>query len=236
MPDLSSLHRLHEIDSELYDLRQEAAALDTGQEHTAKIEQIAQENKGVIEKAIEMTREVKDRELQEKTYADRLTDLNRRMYDGSLVSPKDVANAESEIETLKDLTEKNDERLMQLYDEAPSALAEDEAVKSRVAELEQKRVAKKAEALERHGVIKAEFDRLVAGRATAAKEVDSDVMEKYEEVRKQTGGIGLAVITDVQTCQQCGMIVPERTLELIQHGRIIQCEGCHRILFESTRE
>ena len=45
MPDLSSLHRLHEIDSNLYDLRQEAAALDTGREHTAKIEQIAQENK-----------------------------------------------------------------------------------------------------------------------------------------------------------------------------------------------
>ena len=236
MPDLSSLHRLHEIDSELYDLRQEAAALDTGQEHTAKIEQIAEENKGVSAKAIEINREVKDRELKEKTFADRLADLNKKMYDGSLVSPKDVANAESEIETLKDLTEQNDERLMQLYEEGPSALAEDEAVKSRVAELEQKRVAKKAEAMERHGVIKAEFDRLVVGRTAAAKEVDSDVMEKYEEVRKQTGGTGLAVITDVLTCQQCGMIVPERALEMIHNGRINQCEGCHRILFERTQE
>ena len=236
MPDLAGLRRLHEIDSALYGLRQEAAALDTGQEDMARIAEVAEEYKGIGAKATELTREVKDRELQERAFADKLTDLNKRMYDGSLVSAKDVANAENEIETLKVLTEKNDERLMQLYEETPTALAEDEAVKSRVAELEQKRLAKKAEALDRHAEIKAEFDRLRASRPALANELDPDVLEKYEEVRKQIGGVGLAEISDVLTCRQCGMIVPERTLEMIQGGRIIQCEGCHRILFENTQE
>lgn len=236
MPDLSGLYRLHEIDSELYDLRHEAAALDTGQQERAKIEQVAQENIGVSTQATELTREVKDRELQEKTFTARLSDLNKRMYDGSLISPKDISNAENELETLKELTEKNDERLMQLYEEVPPVLEAADEVKARVAELEQKVLSKKAEAVERHSEIKAEFDRLVAGRAAVAQEVEPDVMEKYNEVRKQTGGIGLAEITDVLTCSQCGMIVPERSLELIQGGRIHQCEGCHRILYESTKE
>ncbi|MCH8978203.1 MAG: hypothetical protein IH945_03040 [Armatimonadetes bacterium] len=236
MPDLSSLYRLHEIDSALYSLRQEAAALDIGKADVAKIAEVAEEYKGIGGRATELTREVKDREQQEKAFADRLASLNKRMYDGSLVSPKDIANAESEIETLKTLTEKNDERLMELYDEAPPVLKEAEDVKDRMTELEQHLSATKAQALERHGEIKAEFDRLVAGRSAAAKEVDPDVIDKYEEVRKQIGGVGLAEVSDVQTCGQCGMIIPERTLEMIQAGRIIQCEGCHRILFESTNE
>lgn len=236
MPDLAGLYRLHEIDSALHGLRQEAAALDTGKEDVAKIAEVAEEYKGVGAKATELTCEVRDRELQEKEFADRLADLNKRMYDGSLVSPKDVANAENEIEKLKMLTEKNDERLMQLYDEAPPALKEAEEVKARMQVLEEHLSATKAQALERHAEIKAEFDRLKAGRPTLAKELDPDVLEKYEEVRKQIGGIGLARISDVQTCGQCGMVIPERTLEMIHKGRIIQCEGCHRILFESTHE
>ena len=236
MPDLSSLYRLHEIDSALYGLRQEAAALDTGQNDMAKIAEVAEEYKGIGGKATELTHEVKDREQQEKTFADRLTDLNKRMYDGSLVSAKDVANAENEIETLKTLTEKNDERLMQLYDEAPPVLEQAEEVKERMQELERHLSATKAEALKRHAEIKAEFERLKSGRPALAKELDPDVLEKYEEVRKQIGGVGLAEVSDIQTCGQCGMIVPERTFEMIQGGRIIQCEGCHRILFENTQE
>ncbi len=236
MPDLSGLYRLHEIDSALYGLRQEAAALDIGREDMAKIAEVAEEYRGVGAKATELTREVKDRELQEKEFADKMTDLNKRMYDGSLVSAKDVANAENEIETLKMLTEKNDERLMQLYDEAPPVLKEAEEVKARMKELEQHLSATKAEALERHAEIKAQFERLKAGRPALAKDLDPDVLEKYEEVRKQIGGVGLAEISDVQTCGQCGMVIPERTLEMIHGGRIIQCEGCHRILFENTQE
>ena len=236
MPDLSGLYRLHEIDSALYGLRQEAAALDTGKDDMARIEEVAEEYKGIDAKATELTLELKNRELQEKAFADKLTNLNKRMYDGSLVSAKDVANAENEIETIKILTEKNDERLMQLFDEAPPVLKEAEEVKARIQELEQHLSAKKAQALERHAEIKAEFERLKAGRPALAKEVDPDVLEKYDEVRKQLGGVGLAEISDVQTCGQCGIVVPERALEMIQGGRIIQCEGCHRILFENTHE
>lgn len=234
MSELYSLYKLHKVDSALHSLRQEAAALDTGQEEEKEARRLAKAYEDVGGRAKALTAEQRDIELQQKSTYEKIAGYNKKLYDGSVVSPKEIENIEKEIAMLKALTDKQDTRLLELLEEAPPVVAEAEGVKAQIDALQATIKQKRAKAVERHAAIKVEFDALKAQRPEAAREVDKDLLAKYEEVRKRTGDVGMADVTEESECSQCGMHVPLKQSEFLDSDRIVQCEGCHRILFKAV--
>jgi predicted nucleic acid-binding Zn-ribbon protein len=234
MSELYGLYKLHKVDSALHSLRLEAAALDTGQDEGRELKSAAKDYDEVGGRAKHLTTEIKDRELQQKSFAAKIEGFNKKLYDGSVVSPREVENIEKEIAMLRDLTERNDERLLALYDEAPPVVKEAEAAKARVDALQHSIKQKRDKALERHAAIKSEFDALKHQRPAIAKSVDADLLQKYEEVRKRTGDVAMADVNEDGACSQCGMHVPTKQSQMLDEDRLVLCEGCHRILFKAV--
>jgi predicted nucleic acid-binding Zn-ribbon protein len=234
MSELYSLYKLHKVDSALHSLRQEAAGLDTGQEEDRELKELAKVYEDVGGRARALVNEQRDLELQQKSLAEKVAGFNKKLYDGSIVSPKEIENIEKEIKMLKALSDKHDTRLLELFEEAPPVVAEADKVKSQIDELERKKKEKRDKAVQRHNEIKAEFDALRQKRPEVAKEVPKDLREKYEEVRKKSGDVAMADVTDDQACSQCGMHVPRKQSEFLDSDRIVFCEGCHRILFKAV--
>ena len=231
MSDLHSLYKLHMIDEALHSLRQQAAKLDTGREEERQKKALEEENATVGGRAKELATEKRDREGKQKSFEDRLTALDKTLYDGSLVSPKEVANIEKEIVMFKELSEKNDERLLELYDEEPPALKQAEDIQARLQKAVDTVKAKRAEAIRLHSEMKVEFDSLRKERPDCASQVDSDLLEVYEDIRKHTKDVGMAIVTEGETCDRCGVSIPEKTMEILKSDRLITCEDCRRILF-----
>jgi predicted nucleic acid-binding Zn-ribbon protein len=234
MSELYSLYKLHKIDSALHSLRQEAAALDTGQQEEEAAKRLSKAHEEVGARAKALTAEQRDIELQQKSTYEKIAGYNKKLYDGSIVSPKEIENIEKEIAMLKALTDKQDERLLELLEEAPPIVAEAEADKAQIDALKEKVKQKRTKAMERHAAIKVEFDALRAQRPAIAREVEKGLLDMYEEVRKRTGGVGMADVTEDSECSQCGMHVPLKQSEFLDSDRIVQCEGCHRILFKAV--
>ena len=137
---------------------------------------------------------------------------------------------------LKGLVERNDERLLELYEEAPGAASAAESAQGQIDALNAKIAEKRARAVERHAEIKKEFEALRTQRPALVREVDKDLFERYEEVRKRTGGTGMAEVTEAGRCSHCGMTVPERQSKMLDDDRLVLCEGCQRILFKVVPE
>lgn len=234
MSSLYDLFKLHRVDAALFSLKQEAAGLDTGQEEQKLIKAEEAASKEVLGRAKALTHEMKDLELQQKGYQEKIKGFEKKLYDGSVVSPKEVENLEKEIAMLRTLTENLDERLLQLFEEAPLAVKDAEGAQSRIDALTARIAEKRERAVARHAEIKAEFETLRSQRPALAKEVEKDLYGKYEEVRKRTGGTGMAEVTEDNRCSHCGMHVPERQSQMLNDDRLVQCEGCHRILFKAV--
>jgi uncharacterized protein len=68
-------------------------------------------------------------------------------------------------------------------------------------------------------------------RATAAKEVESTLLKKYEVVRKKRSPAFVAV-TGQGTCSGCRMNIPPRLFhQLLQSKGIDTCPSCQRLIF-----
>lgn len=236
MSALYTLFKLHKVDSALYSLKQEAAGLDLGQEEQAEIKRLTGESAGVLGHAKEVSQEIRDLELRQKGHAEKIKGFEKKLYDGSVASPREIENIEKEIAMLKELSDKGDERLLELYEESPTATGEAQSAQKQIDNLNAAIARKREAAVARHAEIKVEFDKLRASRPALAREVEADLLTRYEDVRKRTGGTGMAEVTEDMRCSMCGMTVPERQSKMLNQDRLVFCEGCQRILFKVVPE
>ena len=228
---LQRLWKLHEIDAGLVEVRKRAAALDPGRTIMAELKALEAEHAEKAEAAKALTGELTDMELKQKGIDEKLKKIDKELYGGKIMNPREVEAYEKEVVMLKRQRSELDAKILELWELAPPATkaAEDiqakiEAKKSKLGEF-QKQVLKEQERL------KSEFARLNSMRAPAASGIDPGTMARYEAIRQKQGGIGMTKIAAQNTCEMCGMKLPIKSVELAKEGRLVTCEACHRILY-----
>lgn len=236
MPELLDLYQLHKIDEAIHSLRQQAATLDTGQEELKHVKVLTQEFSEVSAVAKKLAGEQRDLELQQKGFEEKLERLDKKLFDGSIVSPKEIGNIKTEIDSVKSFVDKNDERLLELFDEGPPAQKIADEVQAKLKTAEETVSAKKADAIRLHAEFKVEFDQLKTTRPDVSLKVEDDLLEMYNDIRKHTGDVGMAIVTDAPACDRCGVTVSEKTIELLRMDKLITCEDCRRILIQLEPE
>lgn len=229
--ELSRLWKLHQIDAAIADVRNRAIHLDVGQKIQAEIDKIAAEDADVGAKARALAAELKDLELANKSIEDKLKTIDKTLYGGSVVSPREVQNYEKEIVVLKGKQATNDERILELWDLVPPAKEAADKITARLEDAKKRLAERKKTALAEKTAIEAEYARLNALRPDAAKGISSSLLVRYEDIRKRHGGIGMAQVSKKNTCTGCGTLQPERTLAGLKDDKVITCETCHRILY-----
>jgi predicted nucleic acid-binding Zn-ribbon protein len=226
---LIALYRLHEVDAELGRLRAEAGSLDTGAAE-------AQEAKRIVEASApasalrDLHAEQNRLETEQGTLAQKAGRLEAALLDGSLHSQKDRDAAEAELAQVRARISANDDRLLQILEEEPAAALAAKEESERAAGLEAASAAKMRAAKARHAEIKRTYDPLLARRSEAAAAVPDRLLRIYEPIRAKLGS-GMADVTAEKRCGACGMLVPEKSLDMVRRDELVQCESCRRILF-----
>ncbi len=86
------------------------------------------------------------------------------------------------------------------------------------------------EAVEELTSIVAELEAKRAERETVVPDVEPDVLELYEDLRKQKKGIGVAALVD-GVCQGCHEQLSAMELDKVKRVEgVRRCEHCRRIL------
>ncbi len=233
---IDALLGLHRIDAELYSLKKRAEALDGGKSIAQEIEGLKAELEEAHQKAKTLSSELTDKEVQQQSFKEKIDSLNKRMFDGSINTPREIENTEKEIENLKELSSKNDDRLLELYELAPPAVEAEKEVKEKLEAKEAELQNLKENSAAMLAEIKSNFAQLIKERPEAAKGIDAGSMSLYEAARKKTGGIGMAEVDDDGYCSVCGVTVPERSKALIREDKVSTCEECKCVLFVMVPE
>lgn len=231
-PELQRLWKLAQVDRLVHDIRSRAAALDVGQKLQQELKALEAAEAERSAEARQFGSELADLELAQKGIDDKLKKIDREMYGGKVVNSREVENLEKEIAGLKRQREKQDERILELWELVPPAKSRAEEAQKQVAakraQLEERR--KKA-AIEKQ-TLESEFKRLSASRPEIAKAVGNPtLLARYEGIRQRMHGIGMAQVTRQGSCSECGTMQPERTLQTLKDDKLATCDSCHRILY-----
>ena len=232
MPDTSlyELFRLHKLDARLLEIKNRAGALDAGKAILKEIARIKEEEKAVREEPARLQTVIKDLELRAGTNRDKAKSLDKELYSGKVVNPKEVATMEGEIARLKALADQEETESLEMMELIPAAEEAAKKVNVGLARLAKQYEAKKQSDTAEMGALQDEYKRLVPIRAEQAKNVPRLLLEQYERIRAKLGGVGMGEVVN-GVCDACGTIVPTKTQQALGEDKVLTCEDCHRILF-----
>ena len=174
--------------------------------------------------------EAAEREL--KVTEDRVVQVNRRLYGGTVTASRELQAMSEDVDGLK-------KRASELEDKALGLMEEREPFDTEVASLDAKLAeltGRQRDALERLGVAESEVDASIASltsqRPGAVAAVPQALLTPYDRLRSRLGGVAVARLVGGR-CDGCHLSLPAMELDRIRHqsaGSLETCEQCGRIL------
>ena len=231
--DMARLLTLQEIDTVIDRLSARGDVLESGGELAAARNQADAAERALGELRLHLDVVGRDQSKLEHEI-DSLTQKaaaeEKRLYDGSVVNAKELGSIQHEIENLKRRrSDREDEMLglMEVREELERRAAEAQATSDGLREQVE---AVGGEAVEELTSIVSELEAKRAERETVVPDVEPDVLELYEDLRKQKKGIGVAALVD-GVCQGCHEQLSAMELDKVKRVEgVRRCEHCRRIL------
>jgi predicted nucleic acid-binding Zn-ribbon protein len=229
--DLRNLWKLHLIDASLHEIRQRAAALDPGRKLQSEIAALTAEHDSKAGAAKALSGEQTDLELQQKAIDEKLKKIDKELYGGKVVNPREVAALQKEIAALKSKRGDMDGRILELWEELPPIKKAADEVSAQL-QAKQKEMDEYQKKLAQYkATLETEFKERSAKRGPLAQAVPPALLARYDAIRQKYGATGMANVSKNGSCEACGTNLPAKLIEGAKEGRIVTCEACHRILY-----
>ena len=163
--------------------------------------------------------------MEQKAAAD-----EKRLYDGSIANTKELDALQHEIANIK-------ERKSRTEDELLERMERREELEARAAVEDRNVAATRARVEEVGGDALRELEEILAtlsdkraAREALTPEIDEELLELYEDLRRQKKGVGAAAIVD-GVCQACHEKLSALELDRLKHtDGVKRCEYCRRIV------
>ena len=154
----------------------------------------------------------------------------RRLLDGSVANPKELQAIEAEVRNLQSRKSHAEDLVLEQMERGEEMHVRLGPIEAGEAEARQ-RVANLEEGSARELV---EVERALAERRTERTAllpaIDPDLLELYEELRRQKRGIGVAALVD-GVCQACHQKLSPMYIDRLKRTEgVRRCEYCRRIL------
>jgi uncharacterized protein len=227
------LLELQDLDTAIDRLRARARSLEEGGELAAvRIEADASEE-GLGELRLKLDELGRDqtrleREIDSMTQKEKAEQT--RMYDGSIVNAKELEALQHEISSVQTRRSDREDELLALLELREQVEADATRAEQRTTALRATAERAAAASTDELARVESELDDRVAERAALAPEIESDVLELYEDLRRLKKGVGAAALVD-GVCQACHEELSAVELDKLKRGDgIRRCEHCRRIL------
>lgn len=231
--ELRRLHQLHLIDAAIVEIKSRAAALDPGRKLQAAIQQLQVQLDSAGERLRTLQGEQADLELKQQGIDAKLQKIDKEMYGGSVVNPREVENLEKEVANLKRQRGELDGRLLELWEAIPPVQKDVQDLEAQKTKLKQDLAVHQKKVLQEKEQLEAAFRQRQQERPAALAQVPKPLLVRYDAIRQKAGGIGMADVVRNGFCGSCGTHLPEKLIEGAREGRVMTCESCHRILYLS---
>ena len=223
------LYQLQEVDLELESneqaMRQKASQLGESQ----KVVSVQTELSSQRQHLEELKRQQHSAEWEIEDLSGKITTLERKLYDGSIRNPKELASLQHEVEGLKARRDQLEDKALEIMDQVELAGVRVASLSSELERLEaewhhqQQRLTVDIEQL------KTTSSDLEQKRQLILADIDPQIVNLYQELKRQKG---TAVAKVGQgTCRGCRISLPTSELQRVRSENLVRCSSCGRILF-----
>lgn len=164
--------------------------------------------------------------------ADKAAEVDRKLYDGSVVAHKELEAYQADHRMLKERQAQLEDRAIVLMEEAEPVEAELAEATARVERAGSEHDRVEAALTAARAGIDEELGTVEAERAEAAAAIPTEVLGAYEPIRQRLGGIGVARLTGAR-CEGCHLEIPSAQLEAVRAAppdELVHCPECGRLL------
>jgi predicted nucleic acid-binding Zn-ribbon protein len=233
MKGLDRILELQALDISIDRLETRRRELEAGTDVDAarKMADEAEERVGELRLALDsVRREEKRLEGDVGSLGSRIEAEQKRLYDGSVVNPKELGSIQAEVANLR-------ARKARLEDEELGQMERREEMEKRLPALEEELAearrgleAAEATAEREIGEIAGATEQRRAEREEMAATFDEELVELYEDLRIQKKGVAAAALKD-GVCQGCHEKLSALALDKLKKtDGIRRCEYCRRIV------
>lgn len=215
----------------MQEMRRRAAALDGGKALRAEYERVRTENSETLDRETSLKKELADLELRVKGARDKLKEIDKKLFSGAIVNPKEVTAYEAEIANLKKRIDADETRELEIMEALPEASNAAKAVKLKLQKIAAAFEEKKKSDVEQGESLQTEYRVLAGQRPRIIEKIPAGLLAQYEAIRKKQDGIGMAEVLG-ESCGACGTNIPTKVLDALDRDNLMTCESCHRILFK----
>ena len=230
---LDRLLELQDLDLSVDRLRTRREVLEAGQEVGATRQQMEQAEARLGDVRLELDaveRESRRLEGDIDSLSRKAKAEEGRLYDGSVVNPKELEAIQHEVPSLRGRRSRLEDNLLELMEQKEGL---DERLGAAQAEVQELR-DRLTEIL---GESAAELENIGRSLATRGEErgllvleFDPELLELYEDLRRQKKGVGAAALVD-GVCQGCHQKLSAMELDRLKRTEgVKRCEYCRRIL------
>jgi predicted nucleic acid-binding Zn-ribbon protein len=230
---LDRILELQEIDSAIDRLEHRHDQLEAGEDLAAVRKEMEEADHRLGELRLgldEVGRESTRLEHEIDSLGAKLAAEEKRMYDGSIANAKELEALQHEIANLKERRARSEDELLErmerredLEGRAGAAEAEVATARGRVDEVGGDAVRELEE-------LEASLTERRAAREALVPTFEEELLDLYEDLRRQKKGIGAAAIVD-GVCQGCHEHLSAMELDRLKRTEgIRRCEYCRRIV------
>lgn len=175
--------------------------------------------------------EMKSSEAEALAQKVKIEQTESTLYGGGVTNPKELQDLQKEIASLKKHLATLEERELQAMLTAEAAEAEFQSAQTAIESLQSKLGGEHKKLLDERTTLSEKMGSLNEERAASATPIDGDLLQTYEDLRRQKRGLAVAEVED-NACAICGTNLNAATQQAARSQKqLAYCPSCGRILF-----
>jgi uncharacterized protein len=230
---IDRLLELQDVDTRLDRLSVRRAELEGGEEASAARLRLSEAEHALGEvrlAADEASREQRKLEGDADGFQQKITGEERRLFDGTVANPKELESIQHEITNLKNRKSRVEDEQLEVMERREQLDAQAETAEAAVAQARTALTDLQGSAEHELDEVAKEIAALEDQRVSLLPTFDPDLLELYEDLRRQKKGIGAAALVD-GVCHGCHQQLSAVQLDRLRRADgIRRCEHCRRIL------
>ncbi len=234
MTGLDRLMELQELDLAVDRLRARRAEIESGEEvaEARSLTEKLEESVGELRLALDGVGSEQARLEGEVGLLTRKIEAEeRRLYDGSVANPKELAAIQSEVAGLRHRRERLEDEILEQMVRREDLEARLPAAEQELEEARRELASVESSSEEELGRIERDLEDRTRRREDLVPGFDEELLELYEDLRALKKGVAVAALKD-GVCQGCHQKLSPVELDRIKRAEgVRRCEYCRRILF-----
>jgi predicted nucleic acid-binding Zn-ribbon protein len=223
------LYQLQELDQEIEASERKLEQLLTQLEDDRTVANARAKLDSAQQHLDDLKRQQRTAEGEIDDFTSKLSPDEEKLYSGRVQSPKELANLQQEVESLKAKRSHLEDKALEIMEQVEAANQSVVSLSQEVKEVETNWQHHQQQLSTELEQVKTRLDKLKQTRQAQVEQIETNAVMVYQGIRAHKG----KAVTEVKQgiCNGCRISLPSTDLQQAKGGKLVQCSSCGRILF-----